>query len=316
MLRAALIRLSREEGLGRAVERSAPGRALAARFVAGAAIADAVEAGGRLNAAGCGAVLTLLGEEVSDLGEAETAALEYLELIGALADAGGDMRIAVKPSLLGLPISFDAALEHLTALVDAAAAAGLWLEIDMEGAASVDDTLALYRRASERSERTAVALQAYLRRTPEDIAGLVEQGIARVRLVKGAYSEPREIAWPDARQVRRAYRGALEQLTSTPALESGGWVGVATHDARLHRSARRLMREREVARNGLGVPDALWRAPAAARGAGGAERAGADFSALRGALVSVFHAPNRRAPRKRAVRAARGARGVRRDCGG
>ena len=247
MLRATLVRLSREEGLGRAVERSAPGRALAARFVAGAAIADAVEAGGRLNAAGCGAVLTLLGEEVSELGEAETAALEYLELIGALADAGGDMRIAVKPSLLGLPISFDAALEHLTALVDAAAAAGLWLEIDMEGAASVDDTLALYRRASERSERTAVALQAYLRRTPEDIAGLVEQGIARVRLVKGAYSELREIAWPDARQVRRAYRGALEQLTSTPALESGGWVGVATHDARLHRSARRLMREREVA---------------------------------------------------------------------
>ena len=251
MLRAALIRLSREEGLGRAVERSAVGRALAARFVAGAAIADAVEAGGRLNAAGCGAALTLLGEEVSELGESETAALEYLELIGALADAGGDMRIAVKPSLLGLPISFDAALEHLTALVDAAAAAGLWLEIDMEGAASVDDTLALYRRASERSERTAVALQAYLRRTPEDIAGLVEQGIARVRLVKGAYSEPREIAWPDARQVRRAYRGALEQLTSTPALESGGWVGVATHDARLHRSARRLMREREV-------PETAW----------------------------------------------------------
>ena len=251
MLRAALIRLSREEGLGRAVERSAVGRALAARFVAGAGIADAVEAGGRLNAAGCGAALTLLGEEVSELGEAETAALEYLELIGALADAGGDMRIAVKPSLLGLPISFDAALEHLTALVDAAAPAGLWLEIDMESAASVDDTLALYRRAAERSERTAVALQAYLRRTPEDIAGLVEQGIARVRLVKGAYSEPREIAWPDARQVRRAYRGALEQLTSTPALESGGWVGVATHDARLHRSARRLMREREVA-------DAAW----------------------------------------------------------
>ena len=251
MLRAALIRLSREEGLGRAVERSAAGRALAARFVAGAAIADAVEAGGRLNAAGCGAVLTLLGEEASELGEAESAALEYLDLIGALAGAGGDMRIAVKPSLLGLPISFDAALEHLTALVDAAASAGLWLEIDMEGAPSVDDTLALYRRASERSERTAVALQAYLRRTPEDIAALVEEGIARVRLVKGAYSEPREIAWQDARQVRRAYRGALEQLTSTPALEAGGWVGVATHDARLHRSARRLMREREV-------PEAAW----------------------------------------------------------
>ena len=249
MLRAALIRLSREEGIGRAVERSGFGQALASRFVAGATHLEAVETAQRLEQAGCGASLALLGEEVSEPSEAEAAALEYLDLIAALA--GGDTRVAVKLSLLGLPISFETAREHLMALVDAAAAAGLWLEIDMESAATVDDTLALYRLAAERSERTAVALQAYLRRTPEDIASLVEQGIARVRLVKGAYSEPRGVAWQDAQRIRRAYRGALEQLTSTPALESSGRVGVATHDPRLHRAARRLMREREV-------PQEVW----------------------------------------------------------
>lgn len=250
MLRAALIRLSREEGIGRAVERSGFGQALASRFVAGATHLEAVQTAQRLEQGGCSASLALLGEEVSEPSEAEAAALEYLDLIAALA-GGGDSRVAVKLSLLGLPISFETAREHLMALVDAAAAAGLWLEIDMEGAATVDDTLALYRLAAERSERTAVALQAYLRRTPEDIASLVEQGIARVRLVKGAYSEPRGVAWQDAQRIRRAYRGALEQLTSTPALESGGRVGVATHDPRLHRAARRLMREREV-------PQEVW----------------------------------------------------------
>lgn len=251
MLRAALIRLSREERLGRAVERSAAGRALAARFVAGASHADAVQAAQRLNEAECGVALALLGEEISEPAEADAAAQEYLDLIAAVVAAGGDVRIAVKPSLLGLSISFDAAQERLAALVDAAESAGLWLEIDMESAATVDDTLALYRAAAARSERTAVALQAYLRRTPEDIAALVEQGISRVRLVKGAYSEPREIAWQDAQRIRRAYRGALEQLTSTPALAANGWVGVATHDARLHRAARRLMREREA-------PQEVW----------------------------------------------------------
>ena len=250
MLRAALIRLSREEAIGRAVERSGLGQTLASRFVAGAAHSDAVQTAQRLNETGCGASLALLGEEVAELSEAETAALEYLDLIEALAGSD-DVRVAVKLSLLGLPISFDAAQERLAALVDAAESAGLWLEIDMEGAATVDDTLALYRLAAERSDKTAVAMQAYLRRTPEDIAALVEQGISRVRLVKGAYSEPREIAWQDAQRIRRAYRGALEQLTSTPALAANGWVGVATHDARLHRAARRLMREREV-------PQEVW----------------------------------------------------------
>ena len=121
----------------------------------------------------------------------------------------------------------------------------------MEASPTVDDTLALYRAAAARSELTGVAIQAYLRRTPEDIASLVEQEIARVRLVKGAYSEPREIAWQRADRIRRAYRGALEQLTSTPAMAGGGSVGVATHDLQLHRAARRLTAEREV-------PDTAW----------------------------------------------------------
>ena len=253
MLRAALIRLSQENRIGRALERSAAGRALAARFVAGPGHAEAVATAQRLAADGCSAALALLGEEVVEPAAAEAATEEYLALIHAISapDDQLDVRIAVKPSLLGLPISFETAREHLTAIIEAAAIAELWVEIDMEGSPAVDDTLALYRGAAQRSERTAVALQAYLRRTPEDIAGLVEEEIARVRLVKGAYSEPRDLALQDAQRIRRAYRGALEQLSSTPALASNSWVGVATHDPRLHRAARRLFGEREV-------PPAAW----------------------------------------------------------
>ena len=253
MLRAAMIRLSREDRIGAALERSSAGRALVARFVAGPSHRDALQAAQQLSGEGCAAALALLGEDVGEARAAEAAAQEYLDLISAIgaAEGGLDVRAAVKPSLLGLPISFETAREHLLAVVDAAAAAGLWVELDMEGSAAVADTRALSREASTRSERTAVALQAYLRRTPEDLAGLIEQGIARVRLVKGAYAEPRAVALHDADQIRRAYRGALEQLCSRPSLAAGGWVGVATHDPRLHRAAQRLVGER-------GVEAAAW----------------------------------------------------------
>ena len=172
----------------------------------------------------------------------------------------------------------------------------------MEASPTVDDTLALYRAAAARSELTGVAIQAYLRRTPEDIAGLVEQEIARVRLVKGAYSEPREIAWQRADRIRRAYRGALEQLTSTPAMAGGGSVGVATHDPQLHRATRRLIAEREV-------PDAAWefqvlygvrpqlRRELIERG----ERVRVS-GPLRRELVPLLRPPHRRAPQQRPLR--------------
>ena len=253
MLRTALIRISREAWLGDALERSHVGRTLIRRFIAGPTHTEAITVAQRLGAEGCRASLALLGEDTTDPSAAAAATEQYLELITGIAALDGepDTRIAVKPSLLGLPISFATASEHLLTLVDAATTAGLIVELDMEASPTVDDTLALYRAAAARSELTGVAIQAYLRRTPEDIASLVEQEIARVRLVKGAYSEPREIAWQRADRIRRAYRGALEQLTSTPALAGGGSVGVATHDPQLHRAARRLIAEREV-------PAAAW----------------------------------------------------------
>ena len=135
---------------------------------------------------------------------------------------------------------------NLIAIVEAADAAGATLEIDMEGSDTVDPTLSLYRAAAARSDRTAVALQAYLRRTPDDLTGLIDDGIARVRLVKGAYAEPASIAWQDQRDIRRAYRELLRRLLAAEWDGSGPWVGVASHDPRLHRAARRLADELQV----------------------------------------------------------------------
>lgn len=184
-------------------------------------------------------MFSLLGEAVTDPAEADQAVAEYCALAAAVGDSPQlDARIAVKPTLLGLDISQHTAERGLLSIVESAAEHGVWVELDMEASDTVDATLELFRAAAAKSERTGVALQAYLRRTPEDAQALIDEGIARVRLVKGAYSEPGRIAHGGTDAIRQAYIELLEQLWS-----AGADLGVATHDPLLHRAAQRLARE-------------------------------------------------------------------------
>ena len=188
---------------------------------------------------GASAMFSLLGEAVTDPSEADRAVAEYCALAAAIGDSSQmDARVAVKPTLLGLDISQQTARRGLLNIVETAAEHGVWVELDMEASNTVDATLDLYRAAAERSDRTAIALQAYLRRTPEDAQALIDEGIARVRLVKGAYSESDRIAHSGTDAIRRAYIELLELLW--PA---GSALGVATQDPHLHRAARRMARE-------------------------------------------------------------------------
>ena len=244
MLRPALIWLSQQQWAERTARAGGVERLLVRRFVAGDTGAEALAVARQLSqqtdgVPGPTASLALLGEAVTDPAEAEQAVAEYCALLAAIGEATElDVRVAVKPTLLGLEISHDTAEQGLLRIVETAAGHGLWVEIDMEGAETVDPTLQLYRAAAAQSERTAVALQAYLRRTPQDAQALLDEDIARVRLVKGAYSEPSRIAHNGSAPIRRAYAELLELLW-----RGGASVGVATHDPALHRSARRLARE-------------------------------------------------------------------------
>lgn len=244
MLRPALIWLSQQQWAERGARAGGVERLLVRRFVAGDTGAEALAVARRLSqpadgVAGPTASLALLGEAVTDPAEAEQAVAEYCALLASIGEATElDVRVAVKPTLLGLEISHETAEQGLLRIVETAAGHGIWVEIDMEGAETVDATLQLYRTAAAQSERTAVALQAYLKRSPEDAQALLDEGIARVRLVKGAYSEPSQIAYNGSAPIRRSYAELLEQLW-----RGGAAVGVATHDPALHRSARRLARE-------------------------------------------------------------------------
>lgn len=241
MLRPALIWLSNQDWAERSARAAWVERLLVRRFVAGDTRDDALAVARRSPQRGDGlhganAMFSLLGEAVTDPAEAEQAVAEYCALVAAIAhETELEARVAVKPTLLGLGISYQTAERGLLTIVDTGAEHRVRVELDMEASDTVDATLSLYRAAAARSEWTGVALQAYLRRTPDDAQALIDEGIARVRLVKGAYSEPSSIAHRGAGPIRRAYTTLLEQLWQT-----GADLGVATHDPILYRAVRRL----------------------------------------------------------------------------
>ena len=247
MLRPGLIWLSQQDWAERSARSAGVERLLVRRFVAGDTNAEALAVARGMSRTvdgipGAAAMFSLLGEAVTDPTEAEQAVAEYCTLATAIGESPQlDARVAVKPTLLGLDISQQTAERGLLRIVETAMEHEVTVELDMEASDTVDATLELYRAAAARSEQTGVALQAYLRRTPDDAQALIDEGIARVRLVKGAYSEPSRIAHSGAGPVRRAYQELLAQLW-----QAGADVGVATHDPVLHRAARRLAAEPSV----------------------------------------------------------------------
>ena len=199
------------------------------RFMPGERLEDAMAAAARLQAEGIGAILTHLGENLTSAGDAEDVTRHYLHALDQIHAAGLDAHISVKPTQLGL--DFDPAFceRNLQRLIDRAAGYRNFVWMDMESASYVDATLALFRRARERSPLVGVALQAYLYRTERDLAGLLPLGPA-LRLVKGAYLESPRVAFPRKRDVdANFYRLACRILNEHE--RPGSLFHIATHDA-------------------------------------------------------------------------------------
>lgn len=214
---------------------------LAKRFIAGETVDDALRAVAGLNAQGMSATLDFLGEDVVSLPEAERTRDAYLHLLQTIRTAGVDTNVSVKLSAMGLLIDEGLALANLRAISDAAAATpDPFVRIDMEGSAVTDATLRVFEQAFAEGRAVGPVLQAYLRRTPADVERAVALG-ARVRLCKGAYAEPAEIAYKDMPTIRRAYLREAETL-----LERGAYAGIATHDERLILAVQQFCRERGV----------------------------------------------------------------------
>jgi proline dehydrogenase len=217
---------------------------LAKRFIAGETVAQAMNAVAGLNAQGMSATLDFLGEDVTSRAEAERTRDAYFELLEAVRTRGVETNVSVKLTAMGLLVDEDFALENLFAVLRAASHnRDPFVRIDMEGSAVVDPTLRVFERAYSETKNVGPVLQAYLKRTPADVERMIGAG-ARVRLCKGAYSEPPEIAFKDMPTIRSHYLRAAEAL-----LERGNYPGIATHDERIIAAVEAFARERNIGRD-------------------------------------------------------------------
>jgi proline dehydrogenase len=216
---------------------------LSGRYIAGAELKDAREMVRRLNAEGKVATIDVLGEEITTEEEAAAIVRTYLDVFADIERCGLDSGVSVKLTALGLNLAYALCRDNLRAVVQDAASRGNFVRIDMEDSSTTDDTLRLYRELREEGhDNIGIVLQAMLRRTLSDVAALAELKPS-VRLCKGIYLEPPEIAYQEYEAVRASYLRALEAL-----LDAGCYVGIATHDEWLLGEGRRLVAERGLGR--------------------------------------------------------------------
>jgi proline dehydrogenase len=201
---------------------------VARRYVAGDTIDDAVRMLRSLNEEGAMGTVDVLGEEVREPGRATAAVDEYLRLLDRIEDEKLDANISVKPTMLGLKIDQALCEENVSRIVGRATEFNNFVRIDMEDHTCTDGTIRLFRQMHEKHQASVgVVLQSYLHRTIADINDLLPL-TPNIRICKGIYREPREIAWKEFETIRANFVFATEKL-----LSSGAYVGIATHDPHL-----------------------------------------------------------------------------------
>jgi proline dehydrogenase len=232
--------------LDRAIANSVPAiprpvvRRISRRYIAGDTLEEAVDTVRELNRSGGVATIDLLGESTESKADAARTLREYEKVIDALDEHNLDSGISVKLTGLGLTINEELCRANLEQIVSYAGEKGRFVRVDMEDSPYTGVTLDMVIDLHERYENVGAVIQAYMRRSLDDVVRLTEAGVS-VRLCKGIYDEPRRIAYKDFDTVRENYRLLLEEL-----LRGGSYVGIATHDEFLVWHALRLIHQLEV----------------------------------------------------------------------
>lgn len=230
-LRALLLYLS-GAGWARSIVTSfPPAWYVASRFVAGEAISDAIQTSRELNARGMATTMDFLGESVTERAEAVAACGEILNLLDEIDAARIEAGVSVKLSQLGVNIDDELALTNMRAIMARARSHGIFVRIDMEESQLVDTTLRIFRllRHEDGYDNVGVVIQAYLYRSEADVRELVTDG-ATVRLCKGAYMEPPNVAYPDKDDTDDNFVRLMKILLSDEARVNGVYPAIATHD--------------------------------------------------------------------------------------
>lgn len=215
-------------------------RRIASRYVAGETLEEAVRVVRLLNAESCMATLDVLGEDTTELSESSGTVSEYVRALEAIERHGLDSNVSVKLTALGLKIDPAHCRREFARIVETARARGNFVRIDMEDSSVTEETIRLYFEFHSHREPVGLVLQAYLRRSVED-ARRAAQVRANVRVCKGIYVEPPEIAFQDPQEIRESYARMVEIL-----LEAGCYVGIATHDEWLVGRSLETIRRRRL----------------------------------------------------------------------
>ena len=243
MLRSALLKVSENKKFGTWVTSNQTTRHMARRFVAGETLPDAIAAARRCNDAGMAASLDYLGENVACTSDAQRFRDEYLEIFETIAQEKLLANVSCKLTQLGLDINAEFCTGLVLSIVERAASLDNFLRIDMEGSSYTQRTIDLVKRVRSRNPAVGTVIQSYLYRSEKDVGELLACG-CRIRLVKGAYQEPEDVAFPKKADVDANYVRLMQVL-----LSSGFYHAIATHDRRLIAATIRHAAEKRISKD-------------------------------------------------------------------
>ncbi len=241
--REALLYLSQKQELKRFFSKFPGFRQVTRRFIAGENIDDAIATILELNQAGVTATFDHLGESTTSRAEAESDVREYLRVLDRIEAMGVNSNVSVKLTQLGLDIDEDYCLQNARRIVESAGRLDNFVRIDMEDSSKTDATLRVFKRLYSEYGNVGIVLQAYLYRTEKDVDDVLAMG-ARIRLCKGAYKEPAEVAFPEKSDVDANFVRLMKKL-----LKSGVYHGIATHDERMIRATKEFVAAEGISRD-------------------------------------------------------------------
>ncbi|MFC1570113.1 proline dehydrogenase family protein, partial [bacterium] len=214
------------------------------RYIAGIDLDDAIEKTIKLNQEKIVATIDVLGEDITQLEEASKATEACIETIKEIHKNQLQAGISIKLTQLGLCIDTDECYKNVEKIVQTADQLGVFVRIDMEDSTTTDKTLDIYRRIRKNYSHVGTVIQAYLKRTKDDVQKLIDEGIGNLRICKGIYDESPEIAYKDDNQIRESYMELTEMI-----LRSGQFAAIATHDKDLVEKSVALIQEHKIDSN-------------------------------------------------------------------
>lgn len=222
------------------------------RFMPGEELHSAVDAAASLREKGMTSILTLLGENISEAGEANSVVQEYLDILDRVTELELDTHLSLKPTQFGLDFGFEQTLNNMEKVLNRATELNNFVAVDMESSAYVDRTIELYRHLRKDHENVALCLQAYLFRTAADLELLLDV-TPRIRLVKGAYKEAKNLAYGRKKDVDESFMRLTTRIFEAMQEDERVQVAFGTHDTRLIERVSQLAKELGIGRDAFEI---------------------------------------------------------------